>query len=99
MMADEGQKVRIESYIESPEGEWVESFDAKIYGLRHDPVGSDIERHLLSRHKELCSRFDHYTSPGNGAPGFVETIQRELRCIELALVAIRPVTVGKNTDS
>lgn len=43
---------------------------------------------LLARHAEISKRVDHFTSPGHGAPGFVEQLQHDLRGIEKAIVEL-----------
>lgn len=54
-------------------------------------MSEHTEMMLRDRYRELCERFDHYTSPGNGAPGFAEAISKELRAIEDALVRLHQV--------
>ena len=41
--------------------------------------------YLCARHAAISARIDQYTSPGHGAPGFVEQLQRDLRGIEEAM--------------
>lgn len=48
--------------------------------------------YLLERHKELSARFDLFTSPGNGCPGFVQQIQLELRAIEASMKALAAIS-------
>ena len=45
-------------------------------------------RYLREQHAALLKRIDHFASPGHGAPGFVEQLQRDARGIEATLQAI-----------
>ena len=55
-----------------------------------EPLDQQTEtlRYLREQHAALMKRVEHYTSAGNGAPGFVEQIQRDLRAIEATMRGI-----------
>lgn len=45
-------------------------------------------RYLRGQHAAVMKRIEHYTTDGNGAPGFVEQLQRDARGIEASMQAI-----------
>ena len=45
-------------------------------------------RYLRERHTDILKRVEKYTTPGHGAPGFVQQLQADLRGIEATMKAI-----------
>ena len=51
-------------------------------------------RYLREQHAAILKRVEHYTTEGNGAPGFVAALQDDLRGIEATLAKILSAPVG-----
>ena len=53
-------------------------------------------RYLREQHAAILKRVEHYTTPGHGAPGFVQQLQADLRGIEATMRSIVG-SVDRNT--